>query len=371
MPVVDVRRPRLGHGRNLPPVTTTPDWHTDEYPELRDGPPWVTEEMTAAQPDLPKALLGAPSDAVRALATAVREARTAGQPVSVVGCGTSEHGAMAFAALLDEALGGGWPPAASSRQSLDAAERPQRGGVCIGISHDGGTKATALALQAARENGATTAMVTNRPRGQAEIVLETPLHDDSWCHTVAYTSTILAGAAVARELGLQGVDAGAAEALMRAALERDAPSPAGARRVLCTGAGIDLITARELALKIAEGARLPTAALHLETMLHGNLAGEDAGTALVLVDTDGGGRVGRRGALAEAAVAEIGMPTARIGPPPAHGGLNESLARLLGGAIALHVLTLALVRARDVNPDLIRRDEESYRRAGAAADGDW
>ncbi len=29
---------------------TAPDWHTDELPELRAGPPWVTEEMVAAQP---------------------------------------------------------------------------------------------------------------------------------------------------------------------------------------------------------------------------------------------------------------------------------------------------------------------------------
>ncbi|MGH2950094.1 MAG: SIS domain-containing protein, partial [Solirubrobacteraceae bacterium] len=197
-------------------------WHTDEHPELRDAPPWVTEEMTAAQPELPRAILGAPSAAVDELAGAVRGA-AAGQPVTVVGCGTSEHGAMAVAALLADALGGGWPPAAAWRQSLDAAEHPQRGGVCIGVSHDGGTRATALALEAARDAGATTALVTNRPGGSASkpsaIVLETPMHDDSWCHTVAYTSVILAGAAVARELGLEGVDAGAAEALLRAAPE--------------------------------------------------------------------------------------------------------------------------------------------------------
>ena len=45
--------------------------------------------------------------------------------------------------------------------------------------------------------------------------------------------------------------------------------------MICAGVGIDLITARELALKLAEGARIPTAALQLETLLHGNLAGED------------------------------------------------------------------------------------------------
>jgi glutamine---fructose-6-phosphate transaminase (isomerizing) len=357
---------------------TTPDWHTDEYPELRDGPPWVTDEMTAAQPDLAAALLGEPSEAVRALAAAVRDAHRARSPISVIGCGTSEHGAMAFAALLDAALGGAWPPAAASRQSLDAAERPQRGGVCIGISHDGGTRATTLGLEAARESEAVTALVTNRPGGSASgpasLILETPLHDDSWCHTVAYTSTILTGAAVARELGLRGVEAAFAEALMRAAL---ATAPGvepmlGAERVLCAGAGVDLITARELALKLAEGARLPTAALQIETLLHGNLAGEDARTAAVLVRTGSrDGRIGRRTAMAAGALERIGIPVVQIGPPGAADGVHPVLARLLGGALALHRITLALAHARAVNPDLIRREQEPYRLAGTAAEGDF
>jgi glutamine---fructose-6-phosphate transaminase (isomerizing) len=358
---------------------STPDWHTDAYPELRDGPPWVMEEMVAAQPGLPEPLLGSPPEAVRELADAVRSAHAAGQPVTVIGCGTSEHGAMAVAALLDAALGGGWPPAAQARQSLDAAATPQRGGVCIGISHDGGTRATNLALAAA---DATTAMITFRPQADADIVLSTPLHDDSWCHTVAYTSTILAGAAVARELGLEGVDAGAAAGLLGAALERrpSADGFAGVERIVCVGTDLDLITARELALKIAEGARIATACEHLETLLHGHLAGEDAATGVVLVRT-GGDRFDRRAALAAEAVAEIGMPVLAIsGDPraiaaaehvlvPPADGLHPALARLLGGAAALQRVTLALVRARGVNPDLIRREEEPYRRAGAAAEG--
>src|SRR5262245_26735981 len=97
--------PAVRDVRTLRPVTTTPDWHTPDFPELRAAPPWVTDEMTAAQPSLAASLLGAPTEATTALAAAIKDA---GGPVSVVGCGTSEHGAMAFAALLDAALGGGW-----------------------------------------------------------------------------------------------------------------------------------------------------------------------------------------------------------------------------------------------------------------------
>jgi glucosamine--fructose-6-phosphate aminotransferase (isomerizing) len=349
-----------------------PGWHTDEYPELRSGPPWVTEEMIAAQPALARTLLDSPPEGVGALAGAVRHARDAGLPVTVVGCGTSEHGAMAVAALLDAALGDGWPPAAMARQSLDAAEAPQRGGVCIGISHDGGTRATTLALEAAAAAGARTALITNRPGGSAsgpaEVVLVTPVHDESWCHTVGYTSPMLVGAALARELGLDGVDGAEAEALLRDALATpaDTAALAGCDRIVCVGAGLDYITARELALKLAEGTRVATGAHQLETVLHGHLAGEDAGTALVIARTDTSPRIARRAELAAASVREIGIPVVEIGrPSPA------PLDRLLGGAAALQGLTIGLVHARAVNPDLIRREDEPYRRAGAAGDADW
>ena len=351
-----------------------PAWHTAEYPELRSGPPWITEEMVAAQPATVRDLVDSPPDGLAALAGTIREAHDAGLPVTVVGCGTSEHGAMAIAELLTAALGGGWPPAAVARQSLDAAEHPQRGGVCLGVSHDGGTRATTLALEAARDAGARTAVVTARPGGTAsapaDLVLTTPVHDDSWCHTVAYTSAIAVGAALGRELGLATLSGGDAESYLRQVLDTtpDGSVLAGSERVLCAGAGIDLITARELALKLAEGARLETAALHLETLLHGHLAGEDAGTAVVLVDTDQeSARIARRADIAAAAVGEIGMPVLRLSTPAS----TDPFARLLAGAGALQALTLELVRARRVNPDLIRREEEPYRRAGATGDDDW
>ena len=201
------------------------DWHTDEFPELRSGPPWVTEEMVAAQPAAVRGLLDSPPEGVAEVAAAIRD----GGPVTVVGCGTSEHGAMAIAELLDNALGAEWPPRAVARQSLDAAERPQAGGVCIGVSHDGGTRATTLALETAAAGGATTAVVTNRPGGSAsgpaQHVIVTPVHDDSWCHTVAYTSAIAVGAVLARELGLEGVDGARAEEVLSAGIGAGRPRP--------------------------------------------------------------------------------------------------------------------------------------------------
>jgi glutamine---fructose-6-phosphate transaminase (isomerizing) len=355
-------------------VAERPAWHTDEFPELRSGPPWVTEDMVDAQPALARSMLLSPPEGLAEVAGAIRAAIEGGQPVSAIGCGTSEHGAMAIAALVEEAVGSGtWPPAVDARQSLDAAERPQRGGVCIAVSHDGGTRATTLALEAAAANGAVTALVTNRPGGSASEpaahVLVTPVHDDSWCHTVAYTSSILVGALLARELGGESIDADRAFSILDAGRDRPPAAAAltGAERVLCVGAGLDLITARELALKIAEGARVPAGALHLESLLHGHLAGEDASTAVVLIESDPAvDRIERRAALAASALDAIGMPVLTLLPPE---GVPGSAARLLAGAVELQRVTLALAAHRGVNPDLIRREEAPYRRAGQAGEG--
>src|SRR6195952_2042813 len=136
-------------------------WHTSAFPELRDGPPWVMQEMIESQPGLAAPIAAAPG--AETMATALRQAAEAGDPLVVVGCGPSGPGALAVAALLDEALGGaGFKARVECRQSLDAALDPRAGGFCLGISHDGSTRATILALEAARETGAVTATIGAR-----------------------------------------------------------------------------------------------------------------------------------------------------------------------------------------------------------------
>src|SRR5712691_5115798 len=102
-------------------------WLTADYPELRDGPPWVMEEMIMAGRGLPAAILDEPHPAIAAVGSAIREAAGSGAPVVVTGCGTSEHAAMAVAELLAEELPDAW---IESRQALTAAIAPRRGGVC-------------------------------------------------------------------------------------------------------------------------------------------------------------------------------------------------------------------------------------------------
>jgi fructoselysine-6-P-deglycase FrlB-like protein len=221
-------------------------------------------------------------------------------------------------------------------------------------------------------------------------VLVTPLRDASWCHTVGYLSPLLAAATIAAALGAPGLDPADARDLVRAPAGFDAAALADRRVVLCAGAGVDHVTARELALKLAEGARLATGALELETILHGQLAGQDAADGLVLVAIDDGEaeRVARRAAHVARAAAAIGIPVAALlsrrydralaaDLTPAGRLVADTpagrLAALLSGAGLLQALTVAVVHARATNPDRIRREVEAYRAAAQAAedDGDW
>ncbi|HET6548244.1 MAG TPA: hypothetical protein VFG79_07310, partial [Solirubrobacter sp.] len=242
-----------------------------DMPELRDGPPWAMEEMILAEPGLVAPIMASPA-AVEA-AESIRE----GGPIVIVGCGTSEHAAMAGAALL---------PGARARDAFEASLDPQDGGVLIAISHEAGTAATIAALRAV--TGTRTILVTARPeQGDADVVVGTPLVDRSWCHTVGYASPLLALTAIAG-----AADAATCSRVIETTLaqrERFAEAAAtlsGCERLIVTGSGLDEITARELALKIEEGVHVPTTPLGMEKILHGHLPAADERTGLVVLRID-------------------------------------------------------------------------------------
>jgi glucosamine--fructose-6-phosphate aminotransferase (isomerizing) len=338
-----------------------------DEPELRSGPPWAMEEMIRAQPGIVDAILS--SRQAAETGALVRAAVAAGEPVVLTGCGTSEHAAMAGAELLREALGGA-PIVA--RDAFEAALEPQRGGVVIAISHEAGTTATLDALRAAQSEGAQGVLVTAKPGDAPDgvLVVATPLRDTSWCHTVGYLSPLLAVHAMA------GGAAAPARASVEAALARQpalaeaAATLSGCSRLLAVGSGADAVTARELALKVEEGAHTPVTPLGLEKVLHGHLPAADARTGLVLLRFDARHAQARdeRARDAAAAASELGMPTVTLSATDGHApALSPAAAALIGGAPALQLLTLELVHLAGTNPDLIRREEPAYRAAAAAA----
>jgi len=394
------------------PLPGPPDpWASTDQPSHRHGPPYHMTEMIAAEPSIASRILAAGAtrgSAAASLAGAVRSALRSGHPVVVTGCGTSEHGAIAVAEILREAVAaaGIRPPGHSSRQAISDAQAFElsldapSSGLVIGVTHEGATTATNAALTAARAAGAATALITVSGRSPgaalADIVVETHELDQSWCHTVGYVSPIAAAAAVAGHLTGTHVPPAAAADLLRSgsttlAQERAgaiADALAGIDRLLVLASGADRAAGRELVLKVEEGAWLPAAYRDLETFLHGHLAATGPTTGVVVIATDRRAAADRarriRGALAAARV--IGMPTAAILSPGYDPLIPDDLttagqvlvadapdlpaavAALLGSATALQTLTERLAQARGINPDPIHRDVDLYRQAADAAD---
>jgi len=374
-------------------------WAGSVMPALRDGPPYLMTEMIAAEPALGERLVRrlASQSAMAELAATIRAAADAGEPLLTTGCGTSEHAAMAVAALLEDSLRvAGWPdPWVTSVQAFELSRQPSSEGVVLGISHEGGTQATNEALRVAREAGAMTALISVSSRSPgaalADLVVTTDEQDQSWCHTVGYLSPLLAGTVLSAALRGDETDAVAVRALLDTA--DDAPSAeaiaAGllaCSRLLLVGSGIDYVTARELALKVEEGARLPATAHPLETIRHGHLAAADERTGLVMVLTDAEARgaelVDRALAVLRSAAA-LRMPAAAIiaadlgddvplgltpggrAAVPLAGQLPRLPALALASAIPAQLVAERLARVRGVDPDTIGRDDP---RQAAAAD---
>ncbi len=370
-------------------------------PVWRDGPPYAMTEMIDAEPALTERVARRlqSSPALDAVAEALRGAGRGRLPITTTGCGTSQHAAIAVAALIADGL-----PAAefsddpvTAVQAFELSRRVPRGGVVVAVSHEGGTAATNEALRAAADAGATTALITvsNRSPGAAlaDHVLATEEQDQSWCHTVGYLSPLVAGACL--HGAIRGSPA-APDALQRAvaagadpaAAERMAGQLATMDRLLVVGSGVDYAAARELALKIEEGARLPAVAHELETIRHGHLAAATERTGLVVFLTDGEERgsslLDRTSSVLRAATA-LGMPTAVIAAAdladPGHPdvalatagwqavaldpGLPRIVAATLASAVPLQLLTERLARARGTNPDAIGREDP--RQAAAAS----
>lgn len=368
-------------------------------PPVRSGPPFLMTEMIEAEPALAERLMhrlvlrgGAAERLARAVGATVRDGRT----VVVVGCGTSEHGAMAVAAILGDAARA--PALVRAEQALEAALAPQAAGLLVAISHEGGTWATNEALAAARRAGTPTALVTVSDRSPgaalADVVVTTDEVDQSWCHTVGYLSPILAATAMGALLRGDAVDPVAVRALLMAgigqagAAEGMAAGLASLDQLLVVASGADRPAARELALKVEEASYLPTTMRELETILHGHLPSTGPTTGLVLVMTDRDHRDERAaralgvleaarilGVKVGAILADASVDTWPAGLTPLGRlrvadapGLSAPAAALLGTAVPLQWLAERLARARGTDPDTMRRTDARYAAAAAAVE---
>ena len=395
------------------PLPGAPDpWVPGKMPARRRQAPYHMTDMIQAEPALAgriAARLAARQGPAAQLAAEVKRAASEGQPILLVGCGTSEHAAQAGAEILREGLAAAGFTMAPGRASVPTAlqafeaaledELGGSGGVVIGISHEGGTRATNRALERAQTVGAKVAIITVSDRSPgaaiADIVVTTEEMDQSWCHTIGYVSPIVAAAAIAAHITEEPLSPVALRELLESGLSQAAIAQTeamaailgGIDRLIVLASGRDRPSARELALKVEEGAHIPATMRDLETMLHGHLAGIDSRTGVVIIAVDPSGldervsrsagvlravrEIGTQGAaiLAERAAPEIELgltPAGRLIVPEAP-LLSPALATILGAAVPLQLLTERLARSRGVDPDPIRRDDPLYRRAAQAA----
>jgi len=378
-------------------------WAYAPTPSRRDQPPYHLTDMIAAEPTLARRIMArvvASAEAAQ-LAEAIRATVRAGAPIVVTGCGTSETAAMGMVEILREAIrSAGMPNAVVySEQALELSLDPLAHGLVIGVTHEGGTSATNGAVRASRAAGARTAVVTVSRRSPAgsvgEIVVETGELDQSWCHSVGYTSPMLAATAIAGMVSGRGADTDAIVGLLsdgardEAGAERIAGHLRSGSQLIVVASGADRPAGRELALKVEEASWLPSAYRDLETFLHGHFPATGATTGLVLLLADRAARSERlaraRQLLAGARV--LGIRSAAIlaadldaqleGQLTPAGRLLVADAPTLPGPVAalfatatpLQLLTERIARARGTNPDPIRRDDPVYKEAAEAAGG--
>ena len=278
--------------------------------------------------DLTRKAVFAQPEWLRGVPERVGDRRLPEGSVVFTGCGTSFHAAQTGGRAI---------------QALEAVLSPPEADLMVVVSHEGGT---ALALEAVRAFPGPSWLVTGKeesPLAEAadEVLVVTPEVEESYCHTASYTATVAALAA------LRGEDVSGLPAAVERVLAEE-PLPAfDHERIAVVGAGRDLPTVREAALKLREGVHIPTEAHHTEQILHGHLAAIDE-TVRVFV-LEGEGRAAERAVDVVRALGEIGAETTLV--PTEHPVVD---------IVRFQLLTLALAERRGVNPDTIRWDERRW-----------
>jgi fructoselysine-6-P-deglycase FrlB-like protein len=265
---------------------------------------------------------------LRGVAERVGDRRLPEARVVFTGCGTSLHAAQT----------GGY-----ALQALEAVLAPPEADLLVVVSHEGGTS---MALEAVEAFSGPVWLVTGKEESPLaevadEVLVVTPELEESYCHTASYTAAVAALAALRDE------DISALPAAVGRVLAGEQFPVSAHDRIAIVGAGRDLPTVREAALKLREGVHIPTETHETEQILHGHLAAIDE-TVRVFV-LEGEGRAAERARDVVRALGEIGADTTLV--PTEHPAVD---------IVRFQLLTLALAEDRGINPDTIRWDEPRW-----------
>jgi glucosamine--fructose-6-phosphate aminotransferase (isomerizing) len=250
---------------------------------------------------------------------------------AAIGCGTSFHAA--------QTTGNGF-------DALEAVLKPPEADLAVLVSHEGGTPMT---VEAARAFQGVKWLVTGRAESALaelcdEVIVCTPALEDSYCHTASYTCAVSALAA------LRGEDVSWLPHAVAAELMAEPPPVSAHERWLIAAAGRDWPTAQEAALKLREGAHVAAEAYLTEELLHGHLAAIDEHVRCFVLECDG--RAAERAREAAAALEILGCDVTLV--PTRHPVVD---------IVRFQLLTLSLAELRQVDPDLIRRDDPRWQQA--------
>lgn len=263
----------------------------------------------------------------------------AGARLLFTACGTSFHAAM---------TGG------DAVQALELVLRPDReADLLVIVSHEGETP---LTLEAAKAWDGPRWLVTGKADGPIadlcdEVIVAAPAIEESWCHTASYTCAVAAIAA------LHGEDIAWLPGAVAAELDAPLLEVGDHERFIVAGAGRDLPTAQEAVLKLREGAWVAAEAYETEQLLHGYLAAVDESVRAFVLE--GEGVAAQRAAGAAAALRTLGCEVDLI--PARHPVVD---------IVRFQRLALELAVRRGREPDRIRRHNQRWADAAAAAKAD-
>jgi glutamine---fructose-6-phosphate transaminase (isomerizing) len=319
------------------------------------------------------------------------EILTTARKIYLVGTGTSSHAAFATEYLY-RFLGFD----AAARTLFDFAHYGpdlRRDDVVLLISHRGSKTYGTRVLTAAKSAGAKLIGVTglDSPMTTPEVILHTAPQEESSTHTMSYTGSLMAlamvGASYADSRGPSSDPLGAVldsiPAMIENVLRREhviepvARQLAQSGRLVVAGAGPNVQTAREGALKVKESSYLVAEGFELEQLLHGGLQPLAAGdTAVILVPT---GSAAQRAADVVRGLEILGasilvvhnddhaFPVPVVDPPgpPVSTFLLPTVPELLSpmvSVVPLQMLACATAEIRGTNPDSFRADDPRYKR---------
>jgi glucosamine--fructose-6-phosphate aminotransferase (isomerizing) len=299
--------------------------------------------------------------------------------VYLTGCGSSFHAAMYGEFVLRSF---GFDAIAVHALDMIHYTPMLKNSTAIVISHSWRTRTTLQALDVL--NGSKVPCIGITANEQAENKVDIMMrasegYDESDCVTMGYTTELAALALIAECNGerkhMQNIPRLVTEALDREhGIKELAYEFHKCRRFFALGAGPNVSTAYEMALKMKEGNFTDAEAMQVEQMLHGSISGVDEGDTVFLIAPKDS-KVRQRMYEAAQALNAIGAVTVAVtdGADEIERECRHSFnigycpeyLNPIASIVPLHLFAYYIAEKNGVDPDLTREDDPRYRKAYA------